>query len=209
MAREVQVLAWCDVDMAENKRVPMAATHEVVIDGKGYTVDLCEDHEAAVYKPFAALVAHGSAPAVKGPQKGAQRVQVTSTGQVKQGRPLGDPAKALPVGARCLVAECGAPYDGRSQGGLVQHMRTVHGVSLEALGRTCPMCGEVKHPGNGMAGHVASAHPEVATPALGPLLAAWWWASTHGDPHGVIAPSGLLPFAPPLAPDATRVQVAP
>lgn len=206
MAREVQVLAWCDVDMAEGQRVPMAATHEVVIDGKAFTVDLCEDHEAGVYKPFAALVAHGSAPAPKGPHKAAQRALVPSTGP-KPGRPLSSADRALPVGARCLVPECGAAYDGRSQGGMVQHMRAVHGIGMEALGRSCPVCGEVKHPGAGLAQHVAKAHREVETPALVGVLAAWWWASTHGDPEGVIAASGLLPFAPPLDPSATRVEV--
>ena len=211
MAREVQVLAWCDVDMADGQRVPMAATHEVVVDGKAYTVDLCEDHEAAIYKPFVALVAHGSAPAPKGAQNRAQRAQaaarqVTSSGP-KPGRPLSDPGRALPLGVRCLVPDCGVAYDGRSQGGLVQHMRSVHGVTMEALGRLCPVCGEVKAPGSGLANHVARAHHEVETESLVGVLAAWWWASTHGDPEGAVAASGLLPFAPPLDASATRVEV--
>jgi hypothetical protein len=212
MTREVQVLAWCDVDMAEDRRVPMAATHEVVVDGKAYTVDLCEDHEAAVYKPFLALVAHGSAPAPKGAQNRAQRARaVLAPGATpaKVGRPVGDQARALPLGARCLVADCGTAYDGRTQGGLTQHMRAQHGLGLDALGRACPVCGEVKSPGTGLANHVSKAHHEVEGPALVGVLAAWWWASTHGDPEGAIAASGLLPFAPPLAPTATRVEVAP
>lgn len=215
MAREVQVLAWCDVDMAEDRRVPMAASHEVVVDGKAYTVDLCEDHEAAIYKPFVALVAHGSAPAPKVAQNRAQRALAAyapNGTKAKAGRPLSDLSKALPLGTRCLISTCGAAYDGRTQGALTQHMGTVHGFTLEDLGRVCPVCGEVKHPGNGLSNHVARTHPEVGPTALTGILAGWWWASENGDPHEVFTTTGYLPFlvdTPPLAPGATRVQVHP
>ena len=206
-------MAWCDVELAgDGGRIPMATSHDVVIDGRAFTVDLCEDHEAALWKPFVAMVEAGSAPAPKTAQNRAQRAVATAGAggtRTKTGRPVEHPERVLPVGVRCPLPDCGIDYAGRTEGALSQHLRTAHDTTgVSALGSTCAVCGEVREDMRSLAQHLGREHPDMAPPSMTGALAAWWWASGHGDPHGVIEASGLLAFQPPLAEGATRVQVS-
>lgn len=212
MAREVMIHTWCDVCIAQDvdgdtRRVPSVASHELTLDGKSWTLDLCETHEAAYYKPFAALVADVGATGPAAPAKAARTAPKASDGAPKARathRRAQDSGKALPIGVVCPLENCGQPYYGRSLGALQQHMRTIHNIGMEAFGQDCPVCGNEYPAPQAMASHVRAAHMDVFTAATDPgvdfdavghgIAAAWWWASNHGDPHGVVATSGLNPW---------------
>jgi len=197
MAREVQILTWCDVCYAAEEHVPVAATHEVIVDGKGYLIELCEAHEVALFKPLLGLTEHAAdLDKVKGKQPAKKSTKTTSaltaSTRTRTRTIATGTDRALPVGIVCPVAHCGQPYHGRSQSAMEQHVRIIHEVTFATLlGTECPVCGETYE----MVGaHVSNSHPEVSTPALTGMTAAWWWASQNGDPHEVIKRSGLLPF---------------
>lgn len=176
MAREIQVMAWCDVDLAEDKRVPMASSHDVVLDGKAFTVDLCEEHEVALYKPFAGLVAHGSAPAPKAPHKGTQQALGASAA-----RPVHRSGSRSDAAARECVL-CGAHLASRTVHD--RHILQAHNVPgpVALYGLGCPLCGQGDFTSaQGLGAHGAGAHQIYDTSAL------YQAAKAAGDPHGAVA----------------------
>lgn len=180
MAREVQVLAWCDVHMAEDQRVPMVATHTVALDGGApRTLDLCEEHEAALWKPFADVAALGAKAEANGAPKAVQ-AGPRALGGIRRASPRTVTANKSDANTRvCLL--CSATLEGRNIHD--RHLVQAHGLPkvMALYGDACPFCGETFSTPQGLAIHGTNSHGHYDLAAL------FWAARDAGDPHGVVA----------------------
>lgn len=177
MAREMQVMAWCDVHLADDEHVPMVASHTAILDGgKSRTLDLCEEHEAAMWKPLAGVVGLGALTEQVQPLPPPARVMAAGLPP----RPGGSHARSSDGNTRtCLL--CEATLEGRQVHN--RHLVEAHGLPRpQALyGGLCPLCAHEFATPQGHATHGWGVHQQ---PDLAALFAA---AKAAGDPHGLVA----------------------
>lgn len=163
MAREI--VAWCDVHLAEDERVP-ATTVTVTVDGAGpVEIDLCAEDRKRYVEPLVELLtAHGAAPT---------RGALAPARAAIDGR-AGKPT-TRPRHLQCLWC----PLDYSAQSGYLAHLRKVHGFDSlpDAYGEQCPLCGQSF---TALGAHTVRAHDATQT-------AAFVLARELGDPHGVVA----------------------
>lgn len=167
MVREILTVSWCDLCMsADGTRAEVAESHRVVLDGKGYDVDLCAEHHGE-YKAFADLVATASA----------------------THRATPEPVKGLKAPSReqhdrsCLLCS----HVVRSSSGLSDHVRESHALrTTEMFGLTCPLCGSEHLKPQGLGVHARATH-SAEHPQVTETSAAFLVAESLGDPLGIVA----------------------
>ena len=169
MAREVQILTWCDACADEDQRTP-GATYTPNHGRR--SLDLCDAHHAELLSRLEALL-------------DAYGIQEGQEGRRKPGRPRKAQAPSGAVAAPpgrfpCLL--CGTSHNANGMGG---HLRRMHGSTIgQAYGSICPVCGKAS-----TGTHLGRMHPDESQ-GQG-MVGAFAWARAHGDPHGVVAAAEL------------------
>lgn len=162
MAREVIVMTWCDVCLAEDVQEDATELPPLLIPELGTkprTMALCEVHLKEVYEPLVSLLReHGQMVDADGNHTGPR-------GKYKKaGKSTAAPAASSPAAAD----EDGCPVDGcdyvaPNRSSLRSHVRRRHDVTLsELLGEEqpyeCPECGLKSSRPQGLAAHRRKVH---------------------------------------------------
>lgn len=169
MAKQVQVLTWCDPCADAGEQTP-GDTYQPN-DGRR-TLDLCPEHRQLVDQLEQLLELHGvSVEGVSRPRK-AHRAPQRAQGAAQ--------VQGSATGLQCLLCDYQAP----SSGAMGSHVKR-HGLSIaEVFGAQCPVCGR-----HAAGTHIGRAHPDESQ-GQG-MVGAFAWARTHGDPHGVVTAAEL------------------
>lgn len=179
MAREI--VAWCDVDMRTDERVP-AITYALDLGRGPREIDLCESHAKALLAPLVEVVeALGGKPSK--PSKASPPIarQTAGSGSLDE-LLLSERRGRTPAGERDHPCPW-CPLNYANATGLLGHIRKAHGFTSDAsaadvFGAQCPLCGQAY----GSLGNHASKSHDI--PGVAALFAA---AREAGDPYGVVA----------------------
>lgn len=171
MVREIVLRSWCDFHMGEHDQpVPGTSSHAVTLDGRSFTVDLCDECAERFYNPLAERVANHSAREGSDPKPPPSSVRPPHT-QTK-------PADYRP--RNCFV--CDKRFE--SRGVFDYHMEHEHHAkTAEVFGLECPLCPAKFGRAQGLGVHATRKHTDVAH-NIADLFDA---AKEAGDPRGVIA----------------------
>lgn len=82
MAKEIVV--WCEIDLTEREERVHAREHEITIDGKTWTIDLCTSDYESRLGPLLALLEQYGQPTVK--RRGPYKKTKTSNGKASNGK---------------------------------------------------------------------------------------------------------------------------
>jgi len=154
MAKEIVV--WCDIHLAGGERQP-ASQSVIGLGGKWRAVDLCDKCVSTFVVPVQEIWDKYGLAVDDGTKLPGRAVAVPHPPPAPR-PPSGTRRGRTPQTARdrpCLW--CELSFVGNS--GINEHVRKIHGIEgPEALGGSCPRCGQEYTPGMGLAVHVTRIH---------------------------------------------------
>ena len=196
MAKELVILAWCDVCQGEDMRSEGESYTLGIGNGKLLELELCDRHAKPVREVIALLSAHGKPPSDALPvpgKRGPYKKQVIPTqagpvatdgrrrARLEQIDPRSDDGAKRNV-RYCVLCAVGFA----SEYGHNRHLKEEHGLSSmltqgELYGGVCPQCGEDTGHIRALSNHATNAH-QLAGP-VGRLFA----LAAAEDKYGVVA----------------------
>ena len=170
MVKRLQVLCGLHPELPINE-LPEAEERVFGIDGKWYTIDICEKH-GELLDQLRELAKN----------KVAERIPDDQKPVVKPGT-VGRPAL---IEGRAVCPFCADNQKTYSDGGLRMHCDKTHGFGSQKTetiyGFVCPLCKQREQYSLALTGHIRKEHKPANS-----IAAAFIMARDNGDPHGIVA----------------------
>lgn len=166
-----QIITLCDVCYDDGTTTEGHA-HRVAVDGVDYSLELCQQHADALWRPLTEAAERLGAQVADKPAKRRPK-STPGVAPVRERPTLGEP---------CLI--CGQVQD--SSAAMSSHYSNNHNLAgmTAVYGLACAVCGHEAKTSSGLGAHVGFAHGSLG---LRSVPAGFNWAAANGDPSGVVA----------------------